>query len=168
MSAVTKSFYDLKAKTLTGKDFDFNTLKGKVVVVVNVASKCGLTPQYKDLEALYEKYHAQGLEILGFPCNQFSQQEPGGENEIAEFCEKNYGVKFTMMQKIDVNGDNTHEVYNFLKPQATFLGTTSIKWNFEKFLVDRKGKVVDRWISTSNPMKMVPEIETALKESPSL
>ncbi|KAF9565415.1 glutathione peroxidase [Agrocybe pediades] len=152
-------FYSLKAELPNGKTFDFATLKGKTVLIVNVASKCGFTPQYKGLQALYDKYKDQGLEILGFPCNQFGGQEPADDAGIAEFCERNHGVTFPLMKKSEVNGDNTNEVYKWLKAEkAGILGLTRIKWNFEKFLVNKEGKVVQRWASTTTPDAISAEI----------
>ncbi|PPQ76236.1 hypothetical protein CVT26_008144 [Gymnopilus dilepis] len=145
-------FYSLKAELPGGKTYDFAQLKGKTVLIVNVASKCGFTPQYKGLQALYDKYKDRGLEILGFPCNQFGGQEPADDDGIKEFCTLNHGVTFPLMRKSDVNGDNTNEVYQWLKSQkAGLLGLTRIKWNFEKFLVDKNGNVVQRWASTTTP-----------------
>ncbi|KAI0749776.1 thioredoxin-like protein [Daedaleopsis nitida] len=146
------SFYSLKATLPGNKTYDFEQLKGKVVLIVNTASKCGFTPQYKGIEALHKKYKDQGLVVLGFPCNQFGGQEPENDEKIAEFCELNHGVSFPLMAKSDVNGDNTNEVFKWLKGQkAGILGLTRIKWNFEKFLVDKEGKVVNRWASTTSP-----------------
>ncbi|TFK92643.1 glutathione peroxidase-like protein [Polyporus arcularius HHB13444] len=157
------SFYSLKATLSGGKTFDFEQLRGKVVLIVNVASKCGFTPQYKGLEALYKKYKDQGFVILGFPCNQFGGQEPESDEKIAEFCELNHGVSFPLMAKSDVNGDNTNEVYKWLKSQkAGLLGLTRIKWNFEKFLIDKEGKVVHRWASTTSPEAIDPEVAKLL------
>ncbi|KAI0775199.1 glutathione peroxidase [Trametes elegans] len=158
-----KSFYDLKAQLPGGKTYDFADLKGKVVLIVNVASKCGFTPQYKGLQALYDKYKDRGFVILGFPCNQFGGQEPESDEKIAEFCELNHGVSFPLMAKSDVNGDSTNEVYKWLKAQkAGILGLTRIKWNFEKFLIDREGKVVHRWASTTSPEAIDAEVAKLL------
>ncbi|TBU48846.1 thioredoxin-like protein [Dichomitus squalens] len=156
-------FYSLKATAPGNKTYDFEQLRGKVVLIVNVASKCGFTPQYKGLEALYKKYKDQGFIILGFPCNQFGGQEPENDEKIAEFCELNHGVTFPLMAKSDVNGDNTNEVYKWLKSQkAGLLGLTRIKWNFEKFLIDREGKVVHRWASTTSPEAIDAEVAKLL------
>lgn len=164
MSKAT-SFYDLAPKDKTDKPFDFSQLKGKVVLIVNVASKCGFTPQYKGLEELYQKYNPKGLEILGFPCNQFGKQEPGSQEEIAEFCQVNYGVSFPVLKKVDVNGSSADDVYDFLKSQKSgFLGFKGIKWNFEKFLVDADGNVVERWASTTSPASIAPKIEEYLNK----
>ncbi|KAJ3515494.1 hypothetical protein NLJ89_g1720 [Agrocybe chaxingu] len=152
-------FYSLKAELPGGKTYDFATLKGKTVLIVNTASKCGFTPQYKGLQALYDKYKDQGLEILGFPCNQFGGQEPADDKGIEEFCTLNHGVTFPLMKKSEVNGDSTNEVYQWLKSQkAGLLGLTRIKWNFEKFLVDKNGNVVHRWASTTTPQAIDSEI----------
>ncbi|KAF7424169.1 peroxiredoxin hyr1 [Pleurotus ostreatus] len=158
------SFYDLSATLPGGKPYPFSQLKGKVVLIVNVASQCGFTPQYKGLQALYEKYHEKGLEILGFPCNQFGGQEPGTDDEIATFCERNHGVTFPLMAKSDVNGDQTNEVYKWLKERkAGLLGLTRIKWNFEKFLIDKEGNVVHRWASTTSPEAIDKEVAKLLQ-----
>lgn len=157
------SVYDFSATSLTGKDVDLSKYQGKVVLIVNTASKCGLTPQYKGLQALYEKYRDKGLEILGFPCNQFGKQEPGGEKEISEFCEINYGVSFPMFSKVDVNGDGTHPLYRHLKEEAPgLLGSKAIKWNFTKFLVNREGQVVKRYAPTDAPDSLEKDIEKLL------
>ncbi|KAG8729849.1 Glutathione peroxidase 2 [Ceratobasidium sp. 423] len=157
------TFYDLKAATPRNEDYSFDQLKGKVVLVVNVASKCGFTPQYTGLEALYKKYKDRGFTILGFPCNQFGGQEPGTDEQIGEFCQINHGVSFPLMKKSDVNGDDANEVYKYLKSQKSgLLGLTRIKWNFEKFLIDREGNVVGRWASTTKPESLETEIEKLL------
>ncbi|KAB5596162.1 Glutathione peroxidase [Ceratobasidium theobromae] len=156
------AFYDLKAASPRG-EYSFDQLKGKVVLVVNVASKCGFTPQYTGLEALYKKYKDRGFVILGFPCNQFGGQEPGTDEQISEFCQLNHGVSFPLMTKSDVNGNDANEVYKYLKGQKSgLLGLTRIKWNFEKFLIDREGKVVGRWASTTSPESLEAEIEKVL------
>lgn len=156
-------FYSLKSELGNGQQYDFAELKDKTVLVVNVASKCGFTPQYKGLQALYEKYKDRGLVILGFPCNQFGSQEPNDDKGVGEFCTLNYGVSFPIMKKSDVNGDNTNEAYKWLKNEKPgILGLTRIKWNFEKFLVDKNGKVVNRWASTSTPEAIDSEIAKIL------
>ncbi|KAI0649101.1 glutathione peroxidase [Trametes meyenii] len=158
-----QSFYSLKAQLPGGKTYDFEDLKGKVVLIVNVASKCGFTPQYKGLQALYDKYKDRGFIILGFPCNQFGGQEPENDENIAQFCELNHGVSFPLMAKSDVNGDAANEVYKWLKGQKSgILGLTRIKWNFEKFLIDREGKVVHRWASTTSPDSIDAEVAKLL------
>jgi glutathione peroxidase len=139
-----KTLYDFKTKTIDGKDFDLATLKGKKVLVVNTASKCGLTPQYKDLEALYEKYGGNKFVIIGFPANNFASQEPGSNAEIKEFCLVNYGVKFPMMSKISVKGDDMDPIYQWLtKKELNGKMDSEVKWNFQKYLVDEQGRLVD-------------------------
>ena len=158
-------FYSLAPKDKSGNPYPFSQLEGKVVLIVNVASKCGFTPQYDGLEELYKKYKDQGLVILGFPCNQFGHQEPGTQEEIQEFCRLNYGVTFPIMQKIDVNGANEDPVYGFLKSQkAGMFGLTRIKWNFEKFLIDKNGNVVERFSSLTTPASLDPKIAELLKQ----
>ncbi len=154
-----QSIYDFQAKTIDGAQQKLDAYKGKVLLIVNVASKCGFTPQYKGLEALYEKYQDKGLVILGFPCDQFGHQEPGDEKQIKEFCSLTYDVKFPMFAKIKVNGEDAHPLYKFLKSQEKgFLGTEFIKWNFTKFLVDKTGKVVKRYAPTDTPEKIEKDI----------
>jgi glutathione peroxidase len=158
------SVYDFTASTLDGKPKKLVDFKGKVLLVVNTASKCGFTPQYKGLEALYRQYKGKGFAVLGFPSNQFGAQEPGPESEIAEFCEMNYGVTFPMFAKIDVNGDAAHPLYQHLKAAAPgVLGSESIKWNFTKFLVGKDGKVVKRYAPNTEPAELAGDIEAALK-----
>ena len=155
--------YEFSATDIAGKARKLKTYKGKVLLVVNTASQCGLTPQYQGLQELYERYKKQGLVILGFPCNQFGAQEPGAESEIAEFCEVNYGVEFPMFAKIEVNGAGTHPLFKWLKKEAPgLLGTQDIKWNFTKFLIDREGRVVERFAPTAPPASMVGAIEKQL------
>ncbi len=155
--------YDFSAKTIDGKDQKLDALKGKVVLVVNVASKCGFTPQYKGLEALWRKYKDRGLVILGFPCDQFGHQEPGDENEIRNFCSLTYEVSFPMYAKVEVNGDNAHPLYRHLKHEAPgLLGSEGIKWNFTKFLVDKSGQVVRRYGSVDTPEKIDSDIAALL------
>ncbi|MGG7059373.1 glutathione peroxidase [Clostridium nigeriense] len=158
------NFYDLTANNMSGKEVKMNEFEGKVVLVVNTASKCGLTPQLEGLEELYKKYKDRGFEILGFPCNQFANQDPGTNKEISQFCLINYGVTFTMFEKIDVNGENTHPVYKFLKSNAKGVLGSEIKWNFTKFLIDPEGKVVERFAPTTTPAKLEKYIENLLKE----
>lgn len=150
--------------SLSGKPISMEQYRGKVVIVVNTASKCGFTPQLEGLEALYEKYADQGLVILGFPCNQFANQEPGSEEQIAQGCVLNYGVTFQMFSKIDVNGDNAHPVYQWLKSQPKGRGTmgNAIKWNFTKFLLDREGNVVGRYGSIVTPEKLDAQVQKLL------
>jgi len=157
------TFYDFTVDDIGGKPVNLDHYKGKVVLVVNTASKCGFTPQYKGLEALYRKYKDQGLEVLGFPCNQFGAQEPGSEQEIATFCETNYDVTFPMFRKVDVNGDSAAPVYKFLKSaKPGLLGTEAIKWNFTKFLVDRSGKVLERFAPNDTPESIERNVAKAL------
>jgi len=155
--------YDFSVNDIQGRQQKLDRYKDKVMLIVNVASKCGFTPQYKGLEALYEKLHARGLEVLGFPCNQFGAQEPGSEQEIAQFCELNYGVKFPMFAKIDVNGEHAAPLYQYLKKtKPGLLGSEAIKWNFTKFLVDRKGNVVERYAPNVEPQAIAGDIEKLL------
>lgn len=157
------SVFDFSAERLNGQTEDLSAYKGKVLLIVNTASKCGLTPQYEALEALYKDLKDQGLVILGFPCNQFGEQEPGTADEIGEFCQINYGVSFPMFEKIDVNGDNTHPLFQHLKTEKKgLLGSAKVKWNFTKFLVDKDGKVVDRYAPTTTPDKIRADIEALL------
>lgn len=178
------SIYDFKVKTRKGEDYDLNSLKNKVVLIVNTATGCGFTPQYAGLEDLYEKYHTQGLEILDFPCNQFGNQAPGSDDEIHEFCTARYKTQFKQMKKIDVNGENESELYTFLKSQLaeeeiegfknkmamkaieklskTAENIGDIKWNFTKFLVDRNGNVVKRYSPTYKPEEIEKDILSLL------
>ncbi len=155
--------YDFEAKAIDGTLTPLKTYEGKVLLIVNVASACGFTPQYAGLEALYRKYRDRGLEILGFPCNQFGAQEPGDEEEIKNFCKLKYDVTFPMFAKIDVNGPATHPLYQFLKKEEKgILGTEGIKWNFTKFLIDRQGNVVERFAPQTTPASLEKEIEKLL------
>ena len=155
--------YDFEVNRLNGDPAKLSEYRGKALLIVNTASKCGFTSQYSGLEKLYGKFQARGLEILGFPCNQFGKQEPGGAEEIAEFCSVNYGVTFPMFEKIDVNGKNAHPLYQHLKSEARgWLGSEPIKWNFTKFLVNREGEVVERYGSTTKPEQIEADIEAAL------
>jgi len=157
------SIYDFSVDDIHGKPVKLDKYRNKVMLIVNTASKCGFTPQYKGLEALYEKLHGKGLEILGFPCNQFGAQEPGTEKEIAQFCELNYGVTFPLFAKVEVNGGNAAPVYKYLKAEKPgLLGSEAIKWNFTKFLVDRKGNVLARYAPNDTPESMAGDIEKAL------
>ena len=157
------AIYDFTVKDIHGKPVKLDAYKGKPLLIVNTASKCGFTPQYKGLEALYEKLHGKGLEILGFPCNQFGEQEPGSEAEIESFCELNYGVTFPMFAKIDVNGDGAAPLYKYLKKEKPgLMGSEAIKWNFTKFLVDRNGKVVERYAPNTEPASIAGDIEKLL------
>jgi glutathione peroxidase len=157
------TIFDFQATSLDGKPVDLSAYRGKVMLIVNTASECGFTPQYKGLEQVYEQLRDRGLVVLGFPCNQFGKQEPGTEADIGAFCEKNYGVSFPMFAKIEVNGDNAHPLYKFLKEQAPgVLGTEGIKWNFTKFLVNKDGKVVERYAPQTKPEDLVGDIEKLL------
>jgi glutathione peroxidase len=159
-----KSFHQFTVNDASEKPLTLDKYNGQVVLVVNVASKCGFTPQYEGLEALYQKYKNQNFAILGFPCNQFGAQEPGANSEIQEFCKLNYGVSFPVMAKIDVNGSNTAPVYEFLKSsEPGIFGIEAIKWNFTKFLVGKDGNVIKRYAPQTDPQKISDDIETALK-----
>lgn len=158
------TIYEYKATTNKGKVFDFAELKGKVILVVNTASKCGFTPQYKELEELYKKHKDKGLVIVGFPCDQFGGQEPGTNEEIAEFCQLNYGVTFPIMEKVEVNGSNAHPIFKYLKKEAGGWVTDGIKWNFTKFLISRDGKVVDRYAPVTKPSAIEKDILKLLEE----
>ncbi len=155
--------YEFSMKDINGQPQSLSQYKDKVLLIVNVASQCGYTPQYKGLEALYEKYKDRGLEILGFPCNQFGSQEPGNEEEIKSFCNLNYGVKFPLFSKIDVNGDKTAPLYEYLKKtKPGLLGTEAIKWNFTKFLIDRTGKPTERYAPNTKPEDLESDVEKLL------
>lgn len=157
------SIYDFTVTTIDGEQTTLAEYRGKVLLIVNVASKCGFTPQYDGLEKLHIQYGDQGLVVLGFPCNQFGGQEPGTEAEILDFCRLNYGVSFPLFAKIAVNGPDTHPLFTFLKnAQPGILGSTAIKWNFTKFLVDRTGKVTARFASATSPESMAGEIRRLL------
>lgn len=157
--------YDFKATGLDGQPIDLNAFRGKVLLVVNTASKCGFTPQYKGLEAVYQQFRDKGVEVLGFPCNQFGAQEPGTADEIGSFCEKNYGVTFPLFEKIDVNGDGAHPLFKYLKHEAPgLMGTEAIKWNFTKFLVKKDGTVYKRYAPQTEPKELMKDIEKLLAE----
>ena len=157
--------YDFSAKTITGEEKSLKDYKGKALLIVNVASKCGFTPQYKGLQEVYDKYKDQGLEILGFPCNQFGGQEPGTEADITSFCELNYGVNFPMFAKVDVKGDKAHPLYTYMTEQAPgLLGMKAVKWNFTKVLIGKDGKVVGRFAPQTKPVDLEVEIEKVLGE----
>jgi glutathione peroxidase len=157
------SIYSFSARTLGGEEVSLERYKGKVLLIVNTASACGFTPQYAGLQTLYETYAARGLEVLGFPCNQFGRQEPGDATQIGSFCEKNYGVTFPMFDKIDVNGASAHPLYRYLSGEAPgVLGLEGIKWNFTKFLVKRDGTVVKRFAPVTKPESITDEIEALL------
>jgi glutathione peroxidase len=156
--------YSFEVKDIDGKMASLSQYKGKAMLVVNVASNCGFTSQYVGLEALYNKYHEKGFEVLGFPCNQFGSQEPGNEAEIKNFCELNYHVSFPLFAKIDVNGSDAHPLYQFLKSEEKgIFGTEAIKWNFTKFLIDHEGKVLKRFAPQTKPEDLESEVEAALK-----
>jgi glutathione peroxidase len=165
MSNKKQIFYDFNATSIIGENTPMSNYKGKVILVVNTASKCGFTPQYEGLEKLYEKYEDNNFTILGFPCNQFSEQEPGSHEEIKTFCTTNYDISFPLFEKIDVNGNNTHPLYKFLKSEATgILWSESIKWNFTKFLVDKNGKVITRYGSSTKPKDIEADVVKLLNE----
>ena len=154
---MNKSVYDFTVETIDGEEISLDKYKGKTILIVNVASKCGFTPQYEGLQELYEKYKDKDFYVLGFPCNQFGNQEPGSEEDIKEFCSTNFDVNFPMFSKIEVNGDDAHPLYKFLKEKASgTLGTKSIKWNFTKFLIDKEGNIVDRYGSAKTPKELDP------------
>ncbi len=160
---MSESIYDIEVQTLSGEKKTLDELRGKVLLIVNTASKCGFTPQYKGLETLHETYADDGLAILGFPCNQFGAQEPGSEEEIGEFCELNFGVQFPMHAKVEVNGTGTHPLFKKLKHDAPgLLGSEAIKWNFTKFLVDREGNVVERFAPATTPQKLESKVKSLL------
>lgn len=157
------SLYELSARALDGETVRLERYRDKVLLIVNTASECGFTPQYAGLQRLHERYAARGFEVLGFPCNQFGQQEPGDAAQIGSFCEKQYGVAFPMFEKIDVKGPNAHPLYRYLTRQAPgLLGTRWIKWNFTKFLVDRSGHVVKRYAPSKKPEELDADIEALL------
>ncbi len=157
------SVYDFTVRTIEGQEQKLAEYEGKTLLVVNVASKCGFTPQYKGLEAIYRKYADRGLVVLGFPCDQFGHQEPGDEEEIKSFCSLTYDVSFPMFAKVEVNGKNTHPLYGYLKSESKgVLGSESIKWNFTKFLVDKSGKVLKRYASKDTPESIAKDLESVL------
>ena len=154
--------YDFTAKSLAGEDIALKRFEGQVLLIVNTASACGFTPQYRGLEALHTEYSPRGFSVLGFPCNQFGGQEPGSATQIEEFCASNYAITFPMFAKIDVNGSHAHPLFNYLKNEKSGLLGSSIKWNFTKFLVDRSGRVVGRYAPTATPEGIRKEIEALL------
>lgn len=157
------SIYDFSVKAANGSMLSLKKFQGQALLIVNVASKCGFTPQYDGLENLFKKYSARGLTVIGFPCNQFGAQESGSDSEIQSFCKLTFGVSFPVMAKIDVNGSNADPLYKFLKSEAAgFLGIGAIKWNFTKFLVSKEGKVIKRFAPTAKPQSLVQDIEAAL------
>ncbi len=160
---MSASVYDFEAVSITGKPVKLQDFRGRVLLLVNTASKCGFTPQFAGLERLWKAYEAQGLTVLGFPCNQFGGQDPGSNGEIAEFCQLNYGVSFPMMAKVDVNGGDAHPLWQWLKKEKRgLLGTELIKWNFTKFLVGKDGQVLERYAPNDEPAKLRADIEKAL------
>ena len=160
---MTADIYAFEVKTITGDKIRLGHYKNQVMLIVNTASKCGFTPQYEGLEALYAQYKDKGLVVLGFPCNQFGRQEPGSESEIAEFCQLNYGVSFPLFAKVEVNGDDADPLFKYLKKtQKGLLGSENIKWNFTKFLVDRDGEVIARFAPTVKPKDLAKDIEKLL------
>jgi glutathione peroxidase len=163
MADPTETVYEFSALLLDGRTASLEEFKGRVLLIVNTASKCGFTPQYAGLEELFRKYKERGLVVLGFPCNQFGAQEPGSAEQIGSFCERNYGVSFPIFAKINVNGPDAHPLYRYLKSEkGGIFGTEAIKWNFTKFLVDRRGKVVDRYGPATKPKALARQIETLL------
>jgi len=160
---MSQSIFDLSAKTNDGSELSLSQYKGKVVLVVNTASKCGFTPQYKGLQALYQKYADKGLVVIGFPCDQFAHQEPGSDGEIKEFCQRNFGVSFPLMAKVEVNGDGAHPVFKHLRKKAPGVIGDSIKWNFTKFLVSKDGDKVLRFAPTVEPEALESDIRKALE-----
>ena len=158
-----ESFYDFKANDINGKEVSMSSYEGKVVLIVNVASSCGFTPQYEGLQKLYDEHKEQGLEILAFPCNQFGEQEKGGGEEIKNFCEKNYSITFPIFEKVEVNGNDAHPIFKFIKEQKKgFMGTESIKWNFSKFLLSKNGEVIKRYGSLDVPENLEADIKQLL------
>lgn len=157
-----EKIYDFKALSSKGKEIDFAQFEGKVLLIVNTASKCGFTPQFAGLEALNQKYKDKGLVVIGFPCNQFASQDPGSDSEIEGFCQLNYGVTFQIMKKIDVNGENAHPIFKYLKSQTKGLLGSAIKWNFTKFLISKDGQAIERYAPTTKPEKMEKDIEAML------
>lgn len=156
------TIYDFKALTTNGKELDFDQFRGKVLLIVNTASKCGFTPQFAGLEELNQRYKDKGLVVIGFPCNQFASQDPGSDEEISNFCQINYGVTFQMMKKIDVNGKNADPIFQFLKDRSKNIFSDDIKWNFTKFLVASDGVTVRRYAPTVKPNRMRKDIEEML------
>ena len=156
------TIYEFSAENMNGTAQSLADYEGQVLLVVNTASKCGFTPQFEGLEALYQQYKEQGLTVIGFPCNQFGSQDPGSNDEIGAFCQKNYGVSFPMMSKVDVNGKDADPIFNWLKDQKGGLLTDGIKWNFTKFLIGRDGQVIDRYAPTTKPDAIKADIDKAL------
>lgn len=160
---MSSTVYDFSANSIEGQPVEMSTYRDKVLLIVNTASQCGFTPQYKGLQELHDKFASRGFAVLGFPCNQFGQQEPGSAADIQSFCETRFGVSFPLFEKIDVNGANAHPLFKFLEKAAPgILGTENIKWNFTKFLVDRSGNVIKRYASTAEPKDIAKDIEQIL------
>lgn len=159
---MNNSIYDINVKMIDGKEINLSEYKEKVLLIVNTASKCGFTPQFDGLQKLYEKYSAKDFTVLGFPCNQFGNQDPGSNDEIKSFCSLNYGVLFPMFSKIEVNGEKEHPLYKFLKSNASGLLSKDIKWNFTKFLIDKTGKVIKRFSPSTSPETIEQHIEKLL------
>lgn len=160
---MSQTLYDFTAQRLNGEPQALEAYRGKVVLIVNTASQCGFTPQYAGLEELYRRFKDQGFVVLGFPCNQFGAQEPGDAEAIGQFCQTRYDVSFPLFAKIDVNGDNPHPLYTWLKHEAAgILGTEAIKWNFTKFLINREGKVIDRYAPATRPDELAEAVEALL------
>ena len=155
--------YQFEAELLEGENKSFSDYEGKVLLIVNTASKCGFTPQFAGLEKLYEKYNTQGFEVLGFPCNQFGGQDPGSNEQIGEYCQRNYGVKFPMFAKVDVKGPTAHVIFRYLTNNSKGILGNGIKWNFTKFLINKKGEVINRYAPTTKPEDIEKDIENALK-----
>ena len=157
------NIYQFSAQNNKGETIELSQFAGKVVLIVNTASACGFTPQYKGLQKLYETYQEKGLEILAFPCNQFKKQESGSNEEIQQFCDLNFNIKFPLFSKIEVNGENTHPLFSYLKEQAPgLLGSKAVKWNFTKFLVNKEGEVITRFAPTTKPEELIGDIEKLL------
>ena len=163
LNSTTQTFYDFSALNMQGKEIKLSDYKGKIVLVVNTASKCGFTPQFAGLEELYKKYSSRGFVVLGFPSNQFANQDPGSNDEILEFCQANYGVTFPMFEKIDVNGENAHPVYTYLKNSVPNAEPEKIKWNFTKFLIGKDGKTLKRYESRVKPADIEADIQELLE-----
>lgn len=156
------NIYQFEAELLEGENKSFSDYEGKVLLIVNTASKCGFTPQFAGLEKLYEKYNDQGLEVLGFPCNQFGGQDPGSNEQIGEYCQRNYGVKFPMFAKVDVKGPEAHAIFRYLTNNSKGILGNGIKWNFTKFLINKNGEVINRYAPTTKPEDIEKDIENAL------
>lgn len=156
------NIYQFEAELLEGENKSFSDYEGKVLLIVNTASKCGFTPQFAGLEKLYEKYNNQGFEVLGFPCNQFGGQDPGSNEQIGEYCQRNYGVKFPMFAKVDVKGPEAHAIFRYLTNNSKGILGNGIKWNFTKFLINKKGDVINRYAPTTKPEDIQKDIEAAL------